>query len=143
MQLRDGAEADENEKLLAPRDSVDRRTRRRAERRCASSRQIPVTAVGKIFKPALVAREIEDVVVRCEGADCGVEIETIDVTTDAKRGMVAQVRTRGSALPLRAALGRYTFAAEITQKRNPHSSKRDRRSPKCGLHTSKRSWRGR
>jgi hypothetical protein len=29
--------------------------------------------------------------------------------------MVAQVRTRGSSLPLRAALGRYTFAVEFTE----------------------------
>ena len=89
VQLRDGAEADENELLaFATRSIGERAAVPKAVRIVA---QIPVTAVGKIFKPALVAREIEDVV-RCEGADCGVEIETIDVTTDAKRGMVAQVR---------------------------------------------------
>ena len=112
VQLRDGAEADENELLAFATRSIGERAA--VPKAVHIVAQIPVTAVGKIFKPALVAREIEDVV-RCEGAGRGVQIETIDVTTDAKRGMVAQVRTRGSALPLRAALGRYTFAAEFTE----------------------------
>jgi hypothetical protein len=83
--------------------------------------QIPVTAVGKIFKPALVIREIEDVV-RREAADCGVAVEAVDVKVDAKRGLVAQVRTPGSALPLRAALGRYTFAVEFTEETSASAS---------------------
>lgn len=50
-----------------------------------------------------------------EAAGCGVALETVDVTMDAKLGMLAHVRTRASALPLRSALGRYTFAAEFTE----------------------------
>ncbi len=112
VQLRDGAAADENELLaFATRSIGERAAVPKAVRIVA---QIPVTAVGKIFKPALVIREIEDVV-RREAAACGVEVETIEVATDAKRGMVTHVRTRGSALPLRAALGRYTFAAQLTE----------------------------
>ena len=45
----------------------------------------------------------------------GVAVEAVDVKVDAKRGLVAQARTPGSALPLRAALGRYTFAVEFTE----------------------------
>ena len=73
-----------------------------------------MTAVGKIFKPALVSREIEDVV-RREAGGCGVALDTVDTTIDAKRGMVARVRTLGSAQALRVALGRYTFATEFTE----------------------------
>jgi fatty-acyl-CoA synthase len=111
VQLRAGAAADEDELLaFASRSIGERAAVPKAVRIVAL---IPVTAVGKIFKPALVMREIEDVV-RREAADCGVALETVDVTIDAKRGMVARVRTRGSELPLRAALGRYTFGADLT-----------------------------
>ena len=112
VQLRDGAAADEDELLaFATRSIGERAAVPKAVRIVA---QIPVTAVGKIFKPALVMREIEDVV-RYEAAGCGVALASVDVAIDAKRGMVAQVRTLGSAPPLRAALGRYTFAAEFTE----------------------------
>jgi fatty-acyl-CoA synthase len=112
VQLRDGAVADENELLAFATRSIGERAA--VPKAVHVVAQIPVTAVGKIFKPALVIREIEDVV-RREAAGCGVALETVDVAADAKRGMVAQVRTRGSALPLRAALGRYTFAVEFTE----------------------------
>lgn len=76
--------------------------------------QIPVTAVGKIFKPALVVREIEDVV-RAEAAASGASLAAIDVRTDARRGLVAQVHLRGKSPALSSALGRYAFATEITE----------------------------
>jgi hypothetical protein len=74
--------------------------------------QMPVTAVGKIFKPALVAREIEDVV-RQEAATAGADIDSVSIVSDARRGVVARVCTRQSPDVLRSALGRYTFALEI------------------------------
>jgi fatty-acyl-CoA synthase len=74
--------------------------------------QMPVTAVGKIFKPALVAREVEDVV-RQEAATAGADIDSVSIISDARRGVVAQVCTRQSPHALRSALGRYTFALEI------------------------------
>ncbi|RZL87531.1 MAG: acyl-CoA synthetase [Variovorax sp.] len=112
VQLRDGAAADENELLAFATRSIGERAA--VPKAVHIIAQMPLTAVGKLFKPALVIREIEDVV-RREAAGCGVAVGTVDVTIDPKRGMVAQVRTRGSALPLRAALGRYTFAAEFTE----------------------------
>ena len=75
---------------------------------------LPVTAVGKIFKPALVVREIEDVV-REEAAATGAPLAAVDVKADARRGLVAQVQLRGPSSALEAALGRYAFATEITQ----------------------------
>ena len=76
--------------------------------------QIPVTAVGKIFKPALVIREIEDVV-RSEAEAAGASLAGVDVKSDALRGLVAEVQLRERSPVLRAALGRYAFAAEITE----------------------------
>src|SRR5262249_54447599 len=76
--------------------------------------QIPVTAVGKIFKPELVVREIRDVV-RCEAEATGACLEEVDVRTDARRGLVAFVTLRESSAALRAALGRYSFAVEFTE----------------------------
>jgi glutathione synthase/RimK-type ligase-like ATP-grasp enzyme len=73
-----------------------------------------VTAVGKIFKPALVIREIEDVV-RSEAEAAGVALAGVDVKSDARRGLVAEVQLRERSPALRAALGRYAFAAEITE----------------------------
>jgi fatty-acyl-CoA synthase len=77
--------------------------------------QMPVTAVGKIFKPELVAREIEDVV-RQEAAIAGASIISVAITTDARRGVVATVRTRDDGNALRSALGRYTFALDIVRE---------------------------
>jgi fatty-acyl-CoA synthase len=112
VQLRDGATIGEDELLaFATRTIGERAAVPKAVHVIA---QIPVTAVGKIFKPALVSREIEDVV-RREAGGCGVALDTVDTTIDAKRGMVARVRTLGSAQALRVALGRYTFATEFTE----------------------------
>jgi fatty-acyl-CoA synthase len=112
VQLRDGASVDEDELLaFAVRSIGERAAVPKAVRVVA---QIPVTAVGKIFKPALIKREIEDVV-RFEAARCGIVLEALDVTMDAKRGMVASVRARGSELALRSALGHYAFATEFTE----------------------------
>lgn len=48
-----------------------------------------LTAVGKIFKPALVLREVEQVVHR-EAAVLGMELQYVRVEQGAKRGIVAQ-----------------------------------------------------
>ena len=112
VQLREGASIGEDELLAFATRSIGERAA--VPKAVHIVAQIPVTAVGKIFKPALIVREIEDVV-RREAEAVGVAIETIDVTNDAKRGLVAQIRTREAAPKLRAALGRYAFAAEVTE----------------------------
>ena len=112
VQLREGATVSEDELLAFATRSIGERAAVPKSVRIVP--QIPVTAVGKIFKPALVVREIEDIV-RREAEAAGVAIDAVAVINDAKRGMVAQVRTHGEAPSLRAALGRYTFAAEFTE----------------------------
>ncbi len=73
---------------------------------------LPVTPVGKIFKPALSMLEIEDVV-RQEAASAGVKLESLSVVQDARLGLLARIATEGDPVPLREKLGRYAFKAQF------------------------------
>ncbi len=74
---------------------------------------LPVTAVGKIFKPTLSMREIK-AVVRAEAEKLGLTPASVAVAQDNRRGLVAQVRVAAAdKTALAEALGRYTFAHDI------------------------------
>jgi fatty-acyl-CoA synthase len=73
---------------------------------------LPLTPIGKIFKPALAMREIEDVV-RTESADAQVALEHVAVVQDASRGIVAQIRVAHDNAAFRSAMGTYAFAYDI------------------------------
>lgn len=73
---------------------------------------LPVTPVGKIFKPALSMLEIEDVV-RQEAASAGVKLAALSVIQDARLGLLARIAADGDPGPLREKLGRYAFKAEF------------------------------
>lgn len=72
--------------------------------------QLPLTAVGKIFKPALVAREIEDVI-KGLADQLGVRLTQLNVAPDATRGLLARFAGENAA-ELETALGAYAFAWE-------------------------------
>jgi acyl-coenzyme A synthetase/AMP-(fatty) acid ligase len=72
---------------------------------------LPITAVGKIFKPALSQREIESVV-REEAAAAGVTLDGLQVDHDPRLGLVARYQLTGDGAPFAAALARYTFKSE-------------------------------
>ncbi|WP_336631245.1 MULTISPECIES: acyl-CoA synthetase [unclassified Microbacterium] len=74
--------------------------------------QLPITPVGKIFKPALVRREIEDV---CRAAAAGlpVTVHSVDVVQDPARGHVAHLHASGDVAALREALAPFAFRIEI------------------------------
>ncbi|UJJ31639.1 acyl-CoA synthetase [Halopseudomonas maritima] len=72
---------------------------------------LPLTAVGKTFKPALVMREIEHTV-RREAEALGAELESVDVAQQDKRGVVAQYRCTSKQAELAARLASYHFASE-------------------------------
>ena len=74
--------------------------------------ELPVTPVGKIFKPALSMLEIESVV-RDEAESLGVELKSLEVVQDTHRGLLARVATTGDDTTLREAIGRYIFATEF------------------------------
>jgi fatty-acyl-CoA synthase len=73
---------------------------------------LPVTAVGKIFKPALTMLEIE-FVVRKEADECGVALRNLTVVQDPRRGLLARIAVTGEAGPLQMRLGLYPFQKEF------------------------------
>ncbi len=74
--------------------------------------QLPLTAVGKIFKPALQQQEIEHAIIS-EAAAAGVAVVSIALERDPRLGLVARIRTDGGAKDLQHALDRYAFRFEI------------------------------
>jgi acyl-CoA synthetase (AMP-forming)/AMP-acid ligase II len=72
---------------------------------------LPMTAVGKIFKPALIDREILDVV-REEARLSGVQLAECEVVRDPALGLVVRWSAPGGAQPLRERLAHYTFRQE-------------------------------
>jgi len=75
---------------------------------------LPLTAVGKIFKPALQQREIEQAIIS-EAAAAGVSIISVTPDHDPRLGLVARIRTDGRAEKLRHALACYAFKFEILE----------------------------
>jgi fatty-acyl-CoA synthase len=73
---------------------------------------LPVTGIGKIFKPALQQREIESTI-RDEAANAGASIHELWFERDPRLGQVARVRAGAGAAPLKAALERYAFKSEV------------------------------
>lgn len=75
--------------------------------------ELPQTAVGKTFKPALTLREVESVV-REESVRCGAELVSVVVEQDPRLGVVARCEVAGSgALQLQERLGGFTFTSVV------------------------------
>jgi len=72
---------------------------------------LPLTAVGKIFKPALQQREIAKVVQQ-EVQRLGLTDIAVEVVQDNRRGQVARVRAGTGQQMLAPLLGRYSFHVE-------------------------------
>jgi fatty-acyl-CoA synthase len=77
--------------------------------------QLPLTAVGKVFKPALQQREIEHAI-RSEAQVTGVTILDIVLDRDPQLGLVARIRTDGGANLLQVALDRYAFQSDVREE---------------------------
>ena len=69
---------------------------------------LPTTAIGKIYKPALVQQEIESVF-KEEAAQCGVSVKECRAEQDPRLGTVLRWRAEGDLDALRARLGGYAF----------------------------------
>lgn len=72
---------------------------------------LPVTPVGKIFKPALVQREIAQVI-QLESEKAGITGVIVDVRQDSRRGLVAYIQAGFFRSRLENSLGRFTFPIE-------------------------------
>jgi fatty-acyl-CoA synthase len=82
-------------------------------KRIRISSSLPMTAVGKLFKPALIEREIEETI-RAEAERVGAEIASIRVDRDPRSGLRAVVAAAVGADRLKQALDRYAFKFEAS-----------------------------
>jgi fatty-acyl-CoA synthase len=113
VQLKPGAKATE--------EDLGEFVRREISERAALPKQIrivdamPLTAVGKIFKPELKRRETADAL-RSAFADAGIEGVRLTLDEDKSSGLSVRVDVPDSALERQASavLGRFPFAFSIT-----------------------------
>ena len=73
---------------------------------------MPLTSVGKVFKPALQRLEIE-AVIRLEAQKNATTIAGITPDRDAHGSEIFRIRTEGAAKRLQAALERYAFKSHV------------------------------
>jgi fatty-acyl-CoA synthase len=81
-------------------------------KRIKISSSLPTTAVGKLFKPALVEGEIEETV-RAEADRVGAAVISVTVDRDPNLGLRAIVRAAAGAEKMKEALDRYTFQSDV------------------------------
>ena len=113
VQLRPGASVTEEELLEFAARIIPERAA--IPKRIKISDALPMTAVGKIFKPALKFREIKEVLneaLRCHGID-----GSVDVVEDKIHGTKVMVRLPAAAAhdAARRALGQFPFAVTIEE----------------------------
>jgi fatty-acyl-CoA synthase len=83
-------------------------------RRVHVVKEMPLTAVGKIFKPELRRREAKDAL-ETALREAGVSFRRLDITHDRSRGMVAvrELEWAASSGPAREILGRFALPFTI------------------------------
>jgi fatty-acyl-CoA synthase len=116
VQLKAGASATEAELLEHAARAIPEKAA--IPKRVRISSSLPTTAVGKLFKPALAEREIEEAV-RAEADKASVPIASIRIERDPQRGLRVVVAATAGGDGLKAALDRYAFASEVTAAREP------------------------
>ena len=75
---------------------------------------LPLTNVGKIFKPALQQREAERII-RSEAEAAGAAIVSVEIEQDPRRGQLFRIRVASGADSLRRALERYAFKFAVSE----------------------------
>jgi fatty-acyl-CoA synthase len=112
VQLKPGAKVTEQELLEHAARNIPERAA--IPKRIKISPSLPVTAVGKLFKPALVEREIEETV-RAEADRVGATVTSVTVDRDPNLGLRAIVRAAAGAEKMKEALDRYAFRSDVSQ----------------------------
>ena len=110
VQLRPGATVTEDELMEHARQTVAEKAA--LPKRIHVVTSLPMTAVGKIFKPALTMAEMESVL-REEAAACGVALVHCQAVRDERRGVVLNWAIEGDPTELLARLNKYSFAHEM------------------------------
>jgi len=113
VQLKPGARVSEAELLDFARAEIAERAAVPKAVRILPA--LPLTGVGKIFKPELKQRETADALAEAL-AEAGAPADAIEVVNHPQRGLCVTARlARSSAeAPAREALGRYPFPFELT-----------------------------
>lgn len=113
VQLKPGVSATEDELLSFARDHIIERAAMPKAIRIVAA--MPLTGVGKIFKPELKQREIADAL-RCALHDAGVAVSRLDVINDPRSGTQVQatVADSGTAGLTRKVLGRFPFRFDVS-----------------------------
>jgi len=112
VQLKPGATVTEQELLEHAALTIPERAA--IPKRIKISSSLPTTAVGKLFKPALVEREIEETV-RAEADGVGAALISVTVDRDLNVGLRAIVRAAVGAEKMKEALDRYAFRSDVSQ----------------------------
>jgi fatty-acyl-CoA synthase len=130
VQLRSGANADEAQLLEFAREKI---TERAAHPKAVHIiEQMPMTAVGKIFKPALARRETEAALTQAlqqAGIDATVHMDT---DPDQPVSIVATIPAGSDRAAAERALGAFTFPYTISSSAPVHSST-SQNSPSPGV----------
>lgn len=114
VQLKPGAAATQDELLSFARERITERAAMPKAIRLVQA--MPLTGVGKIFKPALRQREIEDAL-RTVLHDAGVASARLEVINDPRFGTRIEVAMDGgtdAAAIAREVLGRFPFRFEVS-----------------------------
>ncbi len=121
VQLKEGASATEAELLAYLQAQVGERAAIPKQVHIIES--MPLTGVGKIFKPALKNREISDVLTLALQAS-GIEVHSIEAVNDGQQGVRVNVQLGPAASPeaARQVLERHPFAFRLRQQGTAGSS---------------------
>jgi fatty-acyl-CoA synthase len=111
VQLKPGATVTEQELLEHAALTIPERAA--IPRQIKISSSLPTTAVGKLFKPALVEREIEETI-RAEADRVGAALISVTVDRDPSVGLRAIVRAAVGAEKMKEALDRYAFRSDVS-----------------------------
>ena len=112
VQLKSGAAVADQELLDFAAAHIPERAA--VPKRVNIAASLPVTGVGKIFKPALQQLEME-AVVRAEAVRAGAAIVSLAHDRDGQGAHMLRVRSHGDAAALQSALERYAFKSEVLE----------------------------
>ncbi|HXE39771.1 MAG TPA: AMP-binding protein, partial [Azonexus sp.] len=110
VQLRPGATASEDELMAHARQTVAEKAALPKHIHIVSS--LPMTAVGKIFKPALAMTEMESIL-REEATACGLVVKQCQAVRDERKGVVLNWSVEGDPRGLISRLEKYSFSHEM------------------------------
>jgi len=110
VQLRPGTNASADELMEHARKTVAEKAALPKTIHIVSS--LPMTAVGKIFKPALAMTEMESIV-REEAETCGLFVKHCQAIRDERKGVVLKWSVDGDPRALILRLEKYSFSHEM------------------------------